>query len=872
MKKKINYLMTGALLISTFSMVACDKSSNSTSILGEVKNYSINFSAISGKKLNDIPIEIYNGTKLVQSLYTDENGNVNFSIPEGNYDVKLMEIPAGHYIDKELKLTKGVYDYDFVLPSKVITDGEPSGTYKLQDIMYDFTLTTSDGSNFTLSEALEDRSAVMINFWYTTCSWCLEEFPYMEEAYKEYQDEIEIIAITNRDVNPVIEAFKYEYELTFPMAYDNIGITSLFGIVNYPTTIFIDRYGIISYAYEGSVESKEEMCEIFDKFIGDDYIPLTSIVEEEIDNTIPNVTMPASEDIEKAINAEGFSATYTVNEDEETIAYTWPWLISEDGKSIYNSNQGIDSTAATIVTNIVIPEGKVLAFDYLASTEKDYDILYVIVDGTVIHQISGVETNWKTCFAYVSEETKSYEISLCYLKDYEGSGGEDLISITNMRFVEIEDIDTPTYIYRYCSKNEIESNKNYSNYNYEIYSSVYYNEEDGYYHVNSITGPLVLADLLYATHWSKELTPYLMATYDQAIVNGEDYDDIITEYASYSSNGTDRYTPVTEELYQALKALTNYYGDSDNENEWLELCGFYSAYYTDGVEYQDPTKGLATHNAYDAQLGDENYAVFTKPILPRGLKFKFIPETSGVYKINSIGTEETLCWILDKNGDIIAEADFYARDFCYEENNRLNFVMYYYFEAGQTYFINPAFYDYLYAGSLQFNIEYIGDTFELFTLCSPGYYTTSLDEEGNMTNEIISTGINVTLESDGYYHELREDGTVGSIIYADFIYTNVFNYTLTQLAQLGAFDFTLDENNETIEGGVDMTDTALKYAMSTIKDEGDLYGCVPVDEELKELLVLLMDKYGYNSKEYPGCKDQWLKLCYYHQYIGPIEA
>ena len=193
--------------------------------------------------------------------------------------------------------------------------------------------------------------------------------------------------------------------------------------------------------------------------------------------------------------------------------------------------------------------------------------------------------------------------------------------------------------------------------------------------------------------------------------------------------------------------------------------------------------------------------------------------------------------------------------------------MYYYFEANQTYFINPAFYDYLYFGTLQFNIEYVGNEYSLFTICSPGYFTTSIDAMGNMTGDIISTGIDVIKGDDGYYHELRADGTVGSIIYADFIYSNVFNYSLTELAKLGAFNFSVDsEGNET--SGEDYTNTILKYAARTIKDEGDLYGCAPVDDELKEILSLLMDKYTFTREEYPGVENHWLKLCYYHQYFG----
>ena len=875
MKKIVVSILSLFVMLGTLS--GCNNSENSSvssvtssQTFGDKKDYNVRVKAISGKLLENVAVEVYNGSKLVSSVFTNEEGIASFTLPEGNYNVELMNLPIGHYVDKDLELERGKYDYTFTPLSRVITDEEPSKVYQYQDIMYNFTIKTSDGTNFNLNESLKTHDAVMINFWYTTCSWCLDEFPHMEEAYKEYQDDIEIIAVSNRstDSNPVIQAFKSELELTFPMAYDNIGLTNLFGVANFPTTIFVDRYGIIAYAYEGAVESKEEMTEIFDMFIGDNYIPITSIEEEEVDNTIPTVSMPSSNEIATAINGEGINCEYRQNENETNVAFTWPWLISSDGKSIYNSNSGINSTAANIMTDIIIPEGKTLAFDYLISTEKDYDILYVIIDGKIIHQISGEEKDWNTCFAYASNDTKSYEISLLYFKDEDGSAGKDIVYISNLRLINTEEIKTPTYIYRDCSNKAIQNSKNYSQYNYEEYVDVYFNEEDGYYHVNSENGPLVLADLLYATNWSDKATPFALGSNGYLNINSKDYKDIIDEYANYSSNGGINKTPVTHELYEALNVIAKYYGDSSNENEWLELCGYYSAYATDGKEFEDPTKGLAIWNAFDATLGNQNFATFNRPILPRGLKFKFVPEQSGVYKVNSIGTEETLCWIMDENGTIISEANFNARHFSYENADKYNFEMYYYFEANQTYFINPAFYDYLYNGTLQFNIEYVGDTFEIFTLCSPGYYTTTLDEEGNMTNEIISPGINIIKGEDGYYHELKEDGTIGSIIYADFIYSTIFNYSLLDLAtKTDAFDFSRDADGK-YTTGVDKTDDAKFYATMTIKESGDLYGCVPVDEDLKQLLVMLMDKYGYDRRVNPGVENQWLKLCYYYQHIG----
>lgn len=872
--KKSNIIMLGTLLLSSFAMFSCkenETSSNSfisSSISENLNNpeYSIKVTSLSGKPLSGVKVEVYEGTTLVKEVETDDLGYAKTRLEDKDYSVELANLPSGYFVEKDINLVKGTQEYTFKVSSSVIEDTAPSGTfYQIGDLVYDFSVITSDGDTFKLSEAIEEYDAVMINFWYRTCYWCNEEFPFMEEAYQDYKDDIGFIALSHLDTNAAIDDFKYDNELSFPMANDTTQY-GLFGVTGCPTTVIIDRYGLLAFVETGAITSKEGFAEVFDKYIGDNYVPSMGYGEnaggedgeDDVDRT-PKYEMPSSSEIEAVVNGEGFSATYRENEEETNPQFAWPWIISEDGNSIKASNSKVDITAATIMFDVTIPEGKTLAFDYLSSSEKDYDILYVIIDGLIIHEISGVESNWKTCYAYISEETKSYEISLCYMKDEEGFSGDDTVYVNNIRLEDSNNVDIPTYIHRQASNKLIEST-----HNYEEYASVYFNEEDGYYHVDSKTGPILLAEIIYASNWSDELTPFNIASNGGAIIGEKNYGDVMYEYASYASNSKVGLTSVTQELKDALVAITNYYGDPNNENEWLEVCSYYNAYGTNGVELEDPIKGLANFSAYEAKLGDQNFATFDRPILPRGIKFKFTVEEAGVYKMNSIGNLETMCWIFDEEGNIIAESNTYARKYKTENVDMANFELYYYFEPGYNYYITPAFYDYLYFGTLQFNLEYVGPTYELLTLASPGLWTTTLDEEGNMTDVLVSPGINYVLDTDGYYHELRNDGTIGSIIYCDF--TSIPNiasesYSLEQLIQYGYFDFTEF-------GGQDQTAKMRLYAAKNKISEGELKGCVPVDATLKEILEDFMDIHA----GFAGVEHQWLKTCYYFQYYGPSQA
>ena len=47
----------------------------------------------------------------------------------------------------------------------------------------------------------------------------------------------------------------------------------LFGVTGCPTTVIIDRYGLLAFVETGAITSKEGFTEVFDKYIGDNYVP-----------------------------------------------------------------------------------------------------------------------------------------------------------------------------------------------------------------------------------------------------------------------------------------------------------------------------------------------------------------------------------------------------------------------------------------------------------------------------------------------------------------------------------------------------------------------------------------------------------------------
>jgi len=884
--------------------------SNDSGNGGKSTTYTITLKTQGGMVLPEIDVYVYADDTLkdLKSFgATDENGNVSFSLPEKNgYAITLSGVPKGYDV-KDSYAFNGT-TADLVLTSSLITDSDISGaSLSVGDVMYDMTITTPDKTKITLSEVLAEKKMVMLNFWYTTCQYCVEEFPFMEEAYQMYKDDIEIIALNHLDDDDAIMSFKSTMGLSFPMASCSTTMPqSVFGVSGYPTSIIIDRYGVICMVEAGGITSLRPFVSAFGHFTADDYEQkLCDGIGSLIDRIKPTHTMDTSENIGAAINKGEINVTYRPETDDESAEYSWPFIIGEkDGvKCIYASNQQIEDSFAIIYADVYLEAGQALGFDYFASTEYGTDNLYVIVDGEDIYQISGLNNEWKACYPWVAEKAGTYEVALCYIKDEDTNDGEDTVYIKDMRVVAEKDIDAESYIPRYAATTE-------DGFQYS-YVDIFYNEKDKYYHVGSVDGPLLLADLMNYTQFNEEQTVFDLISGKDLVVDGVNLYDALVKYCSYASNSNlQGICTVNYDLAELLKKLASVAGFEDNENEWLKLCLYYQAYGTSGKQLEDPIRGLSVFSAYEATLGKDvstNYFYYNRAIIPRGTFAKFVPTKSGAYRITSKSdaTDGVEAWIFNEKGEVIFTYAHVER--MYEDT--LNCSMVYYMEAGKEYYINIAYWDVYGTGYIYYDVEYLGKSYNLFSVASPGFFTYDSNATGEDMYYVIDGGIDVVLGDDGKYYEDLGNGKKGSVLYADFTgSTGIFSTSLEKMIDMGGFDFSKTENdlyiisvlkkydndtdaaNEYLKEywGADYDAYAEEYQLDDVfagiyhgegedlteeiktylkkydtSGKAERKGCVVVTERLAEILQLLMDKYTFE-----GVDNSWLKVCYYYDFIG----
>lgn len=900
-------------------------------------SYTVSVHTAGGMAMPGIDVYIYADdtlTDLVQFGETDINGQLNLSLPERtDYALVLSGAPRGYQMEETYGFTGQTAD--ITLSSQVIAGESLSGcTLGVGDVMVDFTISTPSGESVTLSEMLQEKDMVLLNFWYTTCTWCVKEFPYMQEAYEAYKDSVGIIALNPIEQDSAISAFQESYALTFPMAACPAAWANVFGISGYPTSIAVDRYGVICMVEAGGITSLRPFTSMFDHFTAENYTQkLFGSLSELVTNVTPNVRMDPPEEISAVMDGGGLNVTYRPEEGPDA-EYAWPFILTEKNGEpcLKASNQGIESSFAILYMDIPLEAGQALGLDYLSSTERGADILYVIVDDQPVYNISGydAEESWQTCYPWVAQESGTYEIALCYLKDGDTNEGDDTVYLKNVRIVDATDISSATYIPRNAAVQvgELE---------YE-YADIILNEADGYYHVGTADGPLLLADLMGYTQFNEEKTVWDMVYDGQVSIGGKNVYEDMVHYFSYASNSAmNGVCTVNAELADWLRLVDDTAGfDTADNREWLKICKYYEAYGTD-TELSDPIQGLATFCPFQAKLGADNVLYYDRPIMPRGLLAEFVPDRSGVYRITSRTDSEhgTEGWIFSGDGR--------ENPYTYEPAERLNadnlnVSMVYYMEAGKPYYIDIAFWDIYEVGSIYYTIEYVAPEYDLFRLASPGYFTYDTNATGEHMYDLIAGGVNVALGEDGYYYEklgvdFQGNPVLGSKLYCDFTgLTSVFSNPIATvdarnadgtlqyhadgsvakvkgMIDMGGFDFSKTETDLEIlsylqkyDFDVEATDAYLReywgeeydsYAqIYQIEDvyEGRYHGAgEDLTEQMRDFLndmitsgkpeqigcVVVTERLAeilqmlMDKYTFAGVDHSWTKLCYYYQHIGP---
>lgn len=398
-KKRLTRLAALFLVVCLcVSMFACRKQSEdpageSTGASGSAgSTYTVEVATESGVLLEGVGVYIYTDETLNELVWfdrTDADGKMTFTdSTSDSYVAVLKDTPVGYLVEELYKITGETTQIQLAM--EMISDDALEGiSIKLGDAMFDFSVTTPDGTEYTLSELLADKEAVVLNFWYLECVPCRQEFPYLQEAYEKYSDQIEILALNPvNDDEEEIADFQKELGLTFPMAKCDPAWETAMNLIAYPTTVVIDRYGVVSLIHTGSVTKAETFEDVFAYFTADDY-------EKGV---VENLEDLKSEDSEEDIEFEnptdiGGVSSFQVMVEPDEVVYVNVYKVSKlyltikdaDAYVIYNNKtyKPSNGTVSLMISADDVSSAVNLGFGNTGSEAKIFTINLSMPKGTL---------------------------------------------------------------------------------------------------------------------------------------------------------------------------------------------------------------------------------------------------------------------------------------------------------------------------------------------------------------------------------------------------------------------------------------------------------------------------------------------------------
>ncbi|MEJ5346199.1 MULTISPECIES: TlpA disulfide reductase family protein [Chloroflexus] len=126
----------------------------------------------------------------------------------------------------------------------------------------DFSYTLADGT-YKLSDLR--GKPVIVNFWATWCLPCVEEMPTLDAARRTNPDLV-ILAVNRNESTEAISAFAPKVGVSFPLITDRDGVIGeRYGVINLPTTFFINSDGTIAVRHVGALTAErlaERLAEV----------------------------------------------------------------------------------------------------------------------------------------------------------------------------------------------------------------------------------------------------------------------------------------------------------------------------------------------------------------------------------------------------------------------------------------------------------------------------------------------------------------------------------------------------------------------------------------------------------------------------------
>lgn len=385
-----------AILLLTTLMVGCGKdkedsgsASKTTAAKLSLTGCTVTVTTDGGAKLEGVGVGIYADKAhkdIIDFTRTDANGiaTLKAAIPTGSYII-LSDLPAEY--SAQAYYTVSAKDTVITVSANTVLSGEK---------MPDFTVTDQNGNEHTLSKLLESKKAVAINLWFVNCQPCKMEFPFMQQAYNEYSDDVALVAINPIDSADAIAAFAAENGLTIPMAscdpqWNDWVVANGYG---FPTTIMVDRFGTVAFIHSGMIDNSKTFKNMFAYFTAEDYKQTTVTDINQFASGSDDTPLGT---VDNPIEHSGADAFSVEVEPAQTVYYTVYGVdgqkMTVDGNSLKlvcnekeytSSKNNISFTIHSANANVPV----LMSFTNTGSAKTTYKVTFTAPEGSSTNPIT----------------------------------------------------------------------------------------------------------------------------------------------------------------------------------------------------------------------------------------------------------------------------------------------------------------------------------------------------------------------------------------------------------------------------------------------------------------------------------------------------
>jgi cytochrome c biogenesis protein CcmG/thiol:disulfide interchange protein DsbE len=144
---------------------------------------------------------------------------------------------------------KGVLDTtprSGLVASHVVKAGSRAPTFQLTAL-----------SGHRLATASYHGRPYVVTFWASWCQPCQKEMPLLDRAYHDRHGKLPIVGVTFQDPESDSRAFVRAHHISFPITPDDgYTVAKAYGVINVPTTFFVDAHGVVRERVAGNGDTK----------------------------------------------------------------------------------------------------------------------------------------------------------------------------------------------------------------------------------------------------------------------------------------------------------------------------------------------------------------------------------------------------------------------------------------------------------------------------------------------------------------------------------------------------------------------------------------------------------------------------------------